>query len=79
MTTSDAQAVCDAEDLKAKRIEKAAPELLKALKNQNHMGGDARGGYCICPLNDGSAPDEQHSTSCAEARQAIAKVEGKTS
>jgi len=54
----------------------AAPELLEALKGLNHMGGDERGGYCICPLKDGSAPDAKHATSCANARQVIAKAEG---
>ena len=49
-------------------------ELLAALKGLNHMGGDERGGYCICPLKDGSAPDNKHATSCADARQAIAKA-----
>jgi len=52
----------------------AAPDLLAALTGLNHMGGDERGGYCICPRKDGSAPDAQHSTACADARAALAKA-----
>jgi hypothetical protein len=52
--------------------------LLDALKGMNHMGGDERGGYCICPLKDGSAPDTKHATSCMDARRAIANAEGRT-
>lgn len=52
----------------------AAPGMLKALQALNQMGGDERGGYCVCPLNDGSAPDERHATACAMARAAIAKA-----
>lgn len=60
------------------RLIAAAPNLFKALKYMNHMGGDERGGYCICPCKDGSAPDHRHATVCANARQAIAKAEGQT-
>jgi hypothetical protein len=59
------------------RLIAAAPELYAALKYLNHMGGDERGGYCICPRNDGSAPDKKHSTGCADARAAIAKAEAR--
>jgi len=59
------------------RLIAAAPELYAALKYMNHMGGDERGGYCICPLQDGSAPNNKHATVCADARAAIAKVEGR--
>ena len=52
----------------------AAPDLYNALLYLNHMGGDDRGGYCICPKHDGSAPDEQHATSCADARKALRKA-----
>ncbi len=52
----------------------AAPDLLAALEEMNHMGGDDRGGYCICPLKDGSASDRDHATVCKDARQAIAKA-----
>jgi len=58
------------------RLIVAAPVLYEALKYMNHMGGDERGGYCICPLRDGSAPDHKHASSCMAARQALAKVEG---
>ena len=51
----------------------AAPDLLKALEQMNHTYGD---GYCICPLNDGNAPDSEHATSCADARLAIQKARG---
>lgn len=54
--------------------ESAAPDLLTALVTMNHMGGDERGGYCICPRQDGSAPDSQHATGCTQARAAIAKA-----
>ena len=54
----------------------AAPKLLKVLQAMNHMGGDVRGGYCICPLHDGSAPDEQHASVCADARAVIRKTTG---
>lgn len=53
------------------RLIAAAPKLLATLEGLNHMGGDDRGGYCICPARDGSAPDARHSTSCADARAAI--------
>lgn len=59
------------------RLIAAAPELFNVLKYMNHMGGDERGGYCICPLNNGSAPDKKHSTSCADARKVIARIEGR--
>ena len=59
------------------RLIAAAPDLLAALRILNHMGGDERGGYCICPRSDGSAPNEKHSTGCAMARAAISKAEGK--
>ena len=49
----------------------SAPRLLAALEGMNHMGGDDRGGYCICPLADGSRPDDEHSTTCDMARAAI--------
>lgn len=49
----------------------AAPDLCRALSQMNHMGGDERGGYCICPKKDGSAPDDQHSSGCADARAAL--------
>jgi hypothetical protein len=54
------------------RLLAAAPSLLDALRNLNHMGGDERGGYCICPIHDGSAPDEKHATACSDARRALA-------
>lgn len=47
---------------------------MKVLEAMNHMGGDERGGYCICPLNDGSAPDHKHATICADARRALAST-----
>ena len=53
------------------RLIAAAPALLAALEGMNHLGGAARGGYCICAARDGSAPDARHSTSCADARAAI--------
>ncbi|KKN68469.1 hypothetical protein LCGC14_0451050 [marine sediment metagenome] len=55
----------------------AALDLFAALKYMNHMGGDDRGGYCICPLKDGSAPDHKHATVCKDARQAVAKAESR--
>jgi len=57
------------------RLKAQVAILLEVLKEINHMGGDERGGYCICPLNDGSAPDHKHSSSCADARAVIATVE----
>lgn len=54
----------------------AAPFLLATLEGLNHMGGDDRGGYCICPKKDGSAPDHQHATSCSDARKAIRCARG---
>ena len=56
----------------------AAPFLLQTLEGLNHMGGDERGGYCICPKKDGSAPDEQHATTCSDARKAIRQAKGET-
>jgi hypothetical protein len=55
-------------------VEDERDAMLYALVGMNHMGGDDRGGYCICPLHDGSAPDEKHATSCADARIAIRKA-----
>ena len=46
----------------------AYPRLVALVQMMNHMGGDERGGYCICPLNDGSAPDSRHASGCADAR-----------
>ncbi len=46
-------------------------DLETALRSLNNMGGDERGGYCICPLNDGSAPDAKHATACANVRRAL--------
>jgi len=54
----------------------AAPELLKALMVQNYMGGDEHGGYCICPRENGAAPDKEHATGCVMARAAIRKATG---
>jgi len=59
-------------------MRKAAPLLLAALQGLNHMGGDDRGGYCICPCNDGSAPSHKHSTACRDARIAIAAATGES-
>jgi hypothetical protein len=64
------------ENLANARLIAAAPDLLRALQAMNHMGGDERGGYCICPLKDGSAPNERHASVCADARAAIAKITG---
>jgi hypothetical protein len=50
----------------------AAKELYEALKWMNHV---TEGGYCICPLKDGMAPDTRHATSCADARRALRKAE----
>lgn len=54
---------------------KAFEALRGALWEMNHMGGDDRGGYCICPCADGSAPDKKHSSGCVDARAALAKAE----
>ena len=56
------------------RLIAAAPELLSLVVSMNHMGGDERGGYCICPRNDGSSPDEMHATICVDARATIARA-----
>lgn len=56
------------------RLKEINAELLKALEGLNHMGGDERGGYCICPVNDGSASPARHSTACRDARAAINKA-----
>ena len=53
-----------------------APEMYKVLAQMNHMGGDDRGGYCICPRGDGSALDEEHATCCKDARQLLARLDG---
>ena len=55
-------------------LHRAAPDLLAAMQGLNHMGGDERGGWCVCAWHDGSAPDEQHSTACADGRAAIRKA-----
>ena len=65
-----------AEIQRSDRIRDAAPELLALLESMNHMGGDERGGYCICPLNNGSAPYHKHATVCAAARALLAKAKG---
>ena len=64
------------EALALARVIAAAPAMLRVLSAMNHMGGDDRGGYCICPRNDGSAHDGEHSTCCMDARRAIAKALG---
>jgi hypothetical protein len=58
----------------------AALELLEHLKAMNHMGGadPDKAGYCICPVNNGQAPDHKHATVCSEARRLIAKAEWKS-
>ena len=48
----------------------AYEDLVNALKFINH----AEYGYCICPLENGVADDEKHSTSCANVRKALAKA-----
>lgn len=63
-------------DIQALRTEVAAlrdriRELEMYVASINHMGGDERGGYCICPKNNGAAPDERHATVCAEAREIV--------
>ena len=63
-------------DFKIKNLMKINAELLDVLIGMNHIAGDDPGGYCICPKNDGSASDERHSTSCADARKAIRNAEG---
>lgn len=60
------------------RLIAAAPDMLAALQGLNHMGGDDRGCYCICPCNDGSAPSHKHSTACRDARIAIAAATGES-
>jgi hypothetical protein len=55
------------------KLIRAAKEMYSALKYMNHVSEDE--GYCICPLNDGSKPDSQHATSCADARYALRKAE----
>lgn len=55
------------EDCPACRVE----QLVDALRGLNQMGGDDRGGYCVCPEQDGSAPDNYHSTACVSARAAL--------
>lgn len=52
-------------------VERSYAELVDALAVLNHMGGDDRRGYCICPRKDGSAPDSKHATDCASARAAL--------
>lgn len=54
------------------RVLAAAKDLYMALKYINHV---TEGGYCICPLNDGNAPSDKHSTACKDARLAIARVD----
>lgn len=56
----------------------ASKEMYLALMGMNHMGGDDRGGYCICPLNNGNAPHAKHSTGCQIARYALAKALNRT-
>lgn len=55
------------------KIIAAAKDLYKALKQFNHVPHSE--GYCICPRNNGQAPDETHSTACADARLAIRHAE----
>lgn len=57
-------------------LHEAAPRMLELIASMNHMGGDESGGYCICPRQDGSAPDDEHSTGCADARALLREVEG---
>jgi hypothetical protein len=52
----------------------AYPKLVTVLRTMNHMGGDERGGYCICPRNDGSAPDSKHSSGCAGVRALLREL-----
>ena len=54
------------------RLFAAAKDMYMALKCINHVTE----GYCICPLLDGSAPDEKHASSCVDARRAIRRIEG---
>ena len=53
---------------------KAYPRLVEMLRTMNHMCGDHRGGYCICPRNDGSAPDEKHASGCADVRSLLREL-----
>ena len=52
----------------------AYPRLVEVLRSMNHMGGDERGGYCICPRNDGSAPDDKHASGCADIRALLREL-----
>ena len=52
----------------------AYPRLVAALFCMNHMGGDERDGYCICPRNDGSATDSKHSSGCADVRALLREL-----
>lgn len=53
----------------------AGKEMLAALTALNHV---AAPGYCVCPLNNGTAPHEEHATACQAARYAVAKASNRT-
>jgi len=55
------------------QLERDRAELIALVQSMNHMGGDERGGYCICPLNNGAAPDHKHASGCADARALLAR------
>ena len=64
------------EIVKCKKCQRAVnsfDDLYKTLKYMNHV----EEGYCICPLKNGLASNGKHATSCADARKALAKAEGK--
>jgi hypothetical protein len=48
----------------------ASKQMLNVLAGLNHV----ERGYCICPLNDGLGQSDKHSTSCKDARYAVAKA-----
>ena len=53
------------------RVMAAAKDLYNALKWMSHTTE----GYCICPLNDGTRPDDDHATCCKDARLALRHAE----
>jgi len=60
------------------RARATVAEFRTLLQSMNHMGGDPRGGYCICIKNDGSVADRWHASHCVDARALLGRLDAES-